>query len=59
MPPATEPPAFRRGCLRDDVDDPATFELIDASPFIIAGLGPFGPRLKEALREALTETAGD
>ena len=46
-------------CAAAFASDPATFELIDASPFVIAGQGPFGPEFKDALREALVEAAGD
>ncbi|MCI0344349.1 MAG: hypothetical protein L0221_02745 [Chloroflexi bacterium] len=46
-------------CAAAYATDPATFELIDASPFVIAGQGPFGTQFKAALRDALAEAAGD
>ena len=52
---------------RPDVDacaalwttDPATFEFVDASPYVVAGQGPWPPRFKAALRAAITEAAGN
>ena len=54
------------GRRRADVDtcasawatDPTTFELVDASPFVIAGQGPWGAEFKRVLREALTAASG-
>lgn len=46
-------------CVSSWAADPATFELVDASPFVIAGQGPWGPEFKAALRDALIEAAGD
>jgi hypothetical protein len=52
----------RRGdidaCARSYATDPATFEAIDASPYVIAGQGPWAPKFAAALRAALTEAAG-
>lgn len=45
-------------CVASWATDPATFELFDASPFVVAGQGPWGPEFKAALRAALVETAG-
>jgi len=52
---------------RPDVDacaalwatDPATFEFVDASPYVVAGQGPWPPQFKAALRAALTQAAGN
>jgi hypothetical protein len=52
---------------RPDVDtcaalwatDPATFEFIDASPYVVAGQGPWPPQFKAALREGLLAAAGN
>jgi len=52
---------------RPDVDacaaawatDPATFELIDARPFVLAGQGPWPDEFQSAVREALTVSAGN
>jgi hypothetical protein len=52
---------------RPDVDtcaaawatDPATFEFIDASPYVLAGQGPWGDGFHAALRVALVAAAGN
>ena len=52
---------------RPDVDvcagawatDPATFEMIDARPYVLAGQGPWTDEFKAAIREALTVAAGN
>ena len=53
----------RRGdvdtCAQAWATDPATFEMVDAAPFVVAGQGPLGAGFVTALREALVETAGD
>jgi len=52
----------RRGdvdsCAASWATDPATFELVDAKPFVVAGQGPWGAAFKAAVREALVESAG-
>ena len=52
----------RRGdvdtCARSYVTDPQAFASIDASPFVLAGQGPWAPRFSAALRAGLTEAAG-
>ncbi len=45
-------------CARSFVTDPQTFESMEASPFVLAGQGPWAPDFKAALREALTIAAG-
>jgi hypothetical protein len=45
-------------CARSFVTDPATFESIESSPFVLAGQGPWAPEFKAALRDALTEASG-
>jgi hypothetical protein len=45
-------------CARSFVSDPAAFDSIEESPFVVAGPGPWGPKFKEAVRAALTEAAG-
>jgi hypothetical protein len=45
-------------CARTYVTDPATFESIESSPFVLAGQGPWSPEFKATLREALTVAAG-
>lgn len=46
-------------CAAAWATDPATFEFVDASPFVLAGQGPWPARFKAALREALVAAAGD
>jgi len=51
---------------RTDVDacaarwatDPASFEMVDASPYVIAGQGPWPPGFKIAVQHALRVAAG-
>lgn len=45
-------------CVPSFVTDPATFESIDDSPFVLAGQGPWAPEFKATLREALEVAAG-
>lgn len=45
-------------CARAYVTDPAAFGSIEASPFVVTGPGPWPPRFRAALREAITEAAG-
>jgi hypothetical protein len=46
-------------CVAAWATDPATFELIDARPFVLAGQGPWPDEFKAAVREALTVAAGN
>lgn len=46
-------------CVAVWAQDPATVELIDAKPYILAGQGPWPAAFKAAIREALTTAAGD
>ncbi len=45
-------------CVAAFVTDPSTFESMDASPFVVAGQGPWAPEFKAAMREALDVAAG-
>ncbi len=45
-------------CARSYVTDPETFESIEASPFVLAGQGPWGPEFHAALRQAIDVAAG-
>lgn len=45
-------------CAKSFVTDPATFESIDDSPFVLAGQGPWAPKFEAALRAALEVAAG-
>ncbi|HET7702351.1 MAG TPA: hypothetical protein VFK35_03055 [Candidatus Limnocylindrales bacterium] len=46
------------GCAAAFVSDPATFESIEASPYVIAGQGPWSPAFRDALRAAVMKAAG-
>ncbi|MEO6207613.1 MAG: hypothetical protein ABIP77_06640 [Candidatus Limnocylindrales bacterium] len=46
------------GCARSFVTDPATFESVEQSPFVLAGQGPWAPRFEAAIRDALLVAAG-
>jgi hypothetical protein len=39
--------------------DPATFELLQVSPYVLAGQGPWPPEFDAAVRRALQEAAGN
>lgn len=45
-------------CARSFVTDPATFETIEQSPYVVAAQGPWGPDFEAAIREALEVAAG-
>jgi hypothetical protein len=45
-------------CAAGFVTDPATFESIEASPYVVAGQGPWGAIFKGNLRAAIAEAAG-
>jgi hypothetical protein len=45
-------------CARSYVTDPTLFESVDATPFVAAGPGPWGPEFRSALRAAIVEAAG-
>ena len=44
-------------CARQFVTDPQTYESIDASPFVLAGQGPWGTAFETAIRQALEAAA--
>lgn len=46
-------------CAASFVTDPATYESEEASPFVIAGQGPWAPTFRDGLRTALVKAAGD
>ena len=46
-------------CVAVWATNPATFEFVDASPYVVAGQGPWPPKFKAALREAITQAAGN
>src|SRR3990170_4090338 len=45
-------------CARSFVTDPATFETVEQSPFVVAAQGPWQPEFEAALRDALEVAAG-
>jgi hypothetical protein len=45
-------------CAAAWADDPATFEIVQVSPYVVAGQGPWPPEFEAALRRGLTEAAG-
>ena len=46
-------------CAASYISDPQAFVSIDAPPFVIVGQGPWGPQLSAAIREGLTQAAGN
>jgi hypothetical protein len=38
--------------------DPATFELLQVSPYVVAGQGPWPPQFDAAVRDGITAAAG-
>ena len=46
------------GCAEASSPIAETFELIELSPFVLAGQGPWAPEFKATLREALTVASG-
>ena len=45
-------------CAAAWAEDPATFVIIQESPYVVAGQGPWPPQFEAALRKGLTESAG-
>jgi hypothetical protein len=45
-------------CAAAYVTDPATYESVDATPFVAVGQGPWAPGFAAALRSALDRAAG-
>jgi hypothetical protein len=45
-------------CAKSFVTDPATYESVEASPYVVAGQGPWGEAFKDNIRVAITEAAG-
>ena len=45
-------------CARAYVTDPATYESVESSPYVVAGQGPWGASFKTNLRAAIEEAAG-
>jgi len=49
--------SFVDTCARAFVTDPASYEAVDAPPFVVTGQGPWGPQFEAAMRQALTAAA--
>ena len=45
-------------CAAAWADDPATFEIVQVSPYVLGGQGPWPAQFDAALRKGLTESAG-
>jgi hypothetical protein len=45
-------------CARTYVTDPATYETVETSPYVLSGQGPWGTQFKEGLRAAIVAAAG-
>jgi hypothetical protein len=45
-------------CAQSYVTDPATYESVETSPYVVSGQGPWGEQFKGAVRAAITEAAG-
>jgi hypothetical protein len=45
-------------CARTYVTDPATYESVETSPYVLSGQGPWAPSFKESLRAAIGVAAG-
>lgn len=46
-------------CFEAWASDPATFESMQISPYVVAGQGPWPPGFEEGLRKGITEAAGN
>jgi hypothetical protein len=46
-------------CAHGYVLDPATYESVGPSPYVLAGQGPWGSAFRTALRDVLTRAAGN
>jgi hypothetical protein len=45
-------------CVAGWATDPASFEIVQTSPYVLAGQGPWAPGFKTAIRNALEASAG-
>ena len=46
-------------CAADWATDPSSFQIIQTSPYVIAGQGPWPPAFAEAMREGIEAAAGN
>jgi hypothetical protein len=45
-------------CVAAWATDPATFQIVQVSPYVLAGQGPWPPGFAKAIKDGLTEAAG-
>ena len=45
-------------CAGKWTTDPSTFQIVQTSPYVVAGQGPWPPQFAEALRKAIETSAG-
>ena len=45
-------------CVAAWATDPATFQIVQTSPYVLAGQGPWPPGFGQAIRQGLTEADG-
>lgn len=45
-------------CARSYVTDPDSYEALERSPYVLTGVGPFPPKFKAALDQAVEAAAG-
>jgi hypothetical protein len=46
-------------CAAAWAEDPATFEILQVSPYVLAGQGPWPPEFEAAIRQGIEEAAGN
>lgn len=46
-------------CAARWTTDPASFEIVQTSPYVVAGQGPWPPAFADAIHKALTASAGN
>lgn len=46
-------------CASKWTTDPASFEIVQTSPYVVAGQGPWPPAFADAIHKALTASAGN
>jgi hypothetical protein len=46
-------------CVEAWAEDPASFEILKESPYVLAGQGPWPPGFEDAIKKGLKESAGN
>ena len=46
-------------CVAAWAEDPASFEILNESPYVLAGQGPWPPGFEDAVKKGLKESAGN